>query len=83
MTPEVIKGGEIVNSKRKAENLPELRLIVATLVQNEGKNEKLSSTHLREMKASKCSEETYNYLKKVWSLVGITMNWSSEHLDIW
>jgi phosphopantetheine adenylyltransferase len=69
LTPEVLKGGEMVNNKRKELNLVELRIILAYLVENKEKNEKLSSTHLREIKNSKCTEETFNEMLKGWKIL--------------
>jgi len=72
-----------LNQKRADLGLPELNILVAALVENEGKHEKLSSTHLREIKSSKCSEETRAFLKEEWEFVANTLSISSDQSEIW
>lgn len=72
----------MVNNKRKELNLVELRIILANLVENKEKNEKLSSTHLREIKNSKCSEETFNEMLKGWKILTEQLEINLE-MDIW
>ena len=63
--------------------LPDLKILVASLVENEGKHEKLSSTHSREIKASKCSEDTREYLKQEWGFLAGALKISDDQKDIW
>ena len=63
--------------------MPELKILIAALVENEGKHEKLSSTHLREIKTSKCTEETLEFLKAEWNFLANALTLSQEQGEIW
>lgn len=83
LVSEVIKGGELVNEKRAEADLPPLRMIIAGLVENESEHDKLSSTHLREIKTSKCTQENFEILQSAWNDVCSKINVSEEVRDKW
>lgn len=48
VTEETAKGGEMVNSKRKENGLCELKVFVVRLIEDHSKEDKISSTYIRE-----------------------------------
>ena len=83
MTPEVIKGGKYFNEKRVEAGLPEVYFVMAELVENTDKNDKLSSTHIREIISSKFSLEELDVVKQKWSVVGKILGLEQELLEKW
>jgi phosphopantetheine adenylyltransferase len=78
-----MKGGEYYNKKRVEAGLPKVKFIVAGLVLNTRKNDKLSSTHVREIISSKCSEEHLNLTNSRWEFIKNFYSIEDDLSEIW
>jgi len=78
-----MKGGEYYNKKRVEAGLPEVKFIIAGLVLNTRKNDKLSSTHVREIISSKCTEEQMNLTNQKWEMIKTYFSMDDDLSEIW
>lgn len=80
--PSVVKGGEYYNKKRVEAGLPEVKLVIADLVDS-GEDGKLSSTLIRNSIASKCSEELKIKIEEIWEKICGYFQVNSILREIW
>lgn len=66
LTKETLKGGHMVNNKRKENNLPEVPLILANLLPSSSKDDKISSTFIRNNILSEINTEKLELLYSLW-----------------
>ena len=83
MTPEVQKGGDMVNNKRKELGLAPLDFKIAEIIDNESTGDKLSSTDFRKNIAEICEEKDFKKLKLYWDSVSKVYNVQEDVSAIW
>ena len=75
----------IINQKRSEVSLPPLKIAVIDLIQDEGQDDKISSTHFRKAMTEMISGDQLNYLKKCWeeSTENIGMEPAQSQVWLW